>query len=58
MPNGRAPLGDNPRDYARADELPEGGFGWFLIRELAHDLVYDRENGENFLIFRMAIGRR
>ena len=58
MPNGRAPLGDNPREYSRADELPEGGFGWFLIRELARDLVYDRENGENFLIFRMAIGRR
>ena len=58
MPNGRTPVGDHPNDNAILGDLPEGGFGWFLIRELARDLIYDRENGENFLIFRMAVGRR
>lgn len=56
MPNGRTPLGQHPLDLQPQDNLPEGGFGWFLIRELARDLVYDRENGENFLIFRMSVG--
>ena len=58
MPNGRTPLGEHPSARPNGDALPEGGFGWFLIRELARDLVYDRENGENFLIFRMAVGAR
>ena len=58
MPNGRTPLGLHPSEAEPTDPLPEGGFGWFLIRELARDLVYDRENGENFLIFRIAVGQR
>ena len=58
MPNGRTPLGHHPGRTEVHQDLPEGGFGWFLIRELARDLIYDRENGENFLIFRMAVGRR
>ena len=56
MPSGRTPLGLHPRESNPGEELPEGGFGWFLIRQLARDMVYDRENGENFLIFRMAVG--
>ncbi len=58
MPNGRTPEGQHPTDRQPRNNLPEGGFGWFLIRELARDLVYDRENGENFLIFRMSVGTR
>lgn len=58
MPNGRTPVGDHPSTHLPANEIPEGGFGWFLIRELARDLIYDRENGENFLIFRLAVGQR
>lgn len=58
MPNGRTPFGAHPRETCPDDPLPEGGFGWFLIREIARDVVYDRENGENFLIFRLAIGAR
>ncbi len=57
MPNGRTPNGTHPSEAHPEDNLPEGGFGWFLIRELARDLVYDRENGENFLIFRIAAGQ-
>ena len=53
MPDGRAPIGHHPlRDPD--DPIPEGGYGWFLIRELVRDLIYDRRDGENFLIFRMA----
>ena len=58
MPNGRTPKGNHPTESHPGNDLPEGGFGWFLIRELARDLVYDRENGENFLIFRLAVGRK
>ena len=55
MPNGRTPVGEHPADAATATDLPEGGYGWFLIKQLARDMVYDRENGENFLIFRMPL---
>ncbi|MEQ9042120.1 MAG: ATP-binding protein [Silicimonas sp.] len=56
MPNGRAPLGNHPMAEFDDDPMPEGGYGWYLIRELVQDLVYDRRNDENFLIFRLAIG--
>jgi serine/threonine-protein kinase RsbW len=57
MPNGRAPINDGPSSESARQDLPEGGFGWFLIRELARDLIYDRRDGENILIFRVAIGK-
>lgn len=38
------------------DELPEGGFGWFLIRTLARDLDYRRDAGRNLLSFRLNAG--
>lgn len=56
MPGGRTPIGDHPATSSRVEHLPEGGYGWFLIRELARDLIYDREDGENILIFRLALG--
>lgn len=56
MPEGRAPVGRHPSSRL-VQYPPEGGFGWFLIRELASDLVYDRRDGENYLIFRMALAR-
>ena len=52
MPEGQlpagvlAPLGD----FA---DLPEGGFGWHLIRSLSKDLSYRREGGRNLLSFRL-----
>lgn len=61
MPPGRlSPTGGN------VDSLPEGGFGWFLIRELAEDLCYRRDRGCNRLRFSLplrktgaaALGRR
>ena len=56
MPNGRAPIGDHPMAAADEDPMPEGGYGWYLIRELVSDLIYDRRDGENILVFRLAIG--
>lgn len=35
--------------------LPEGGFGWFLIRDLVEDLGYHRANGRNLLAFRLPL---
>ena len=37
------------------EDLPEGGFGWFLIRDLAEDLGYHREGGRNLLAFRLPL---
>lgn len=47
--NGTPPPGvpadlDVPRD-----DLPEGGFGWFLIRSLASSLTYRRHGDRNHL---------
>ena len=58
MPNGRAPIGNHPMAEFDQDPMPEGGYGWFLIRELVQDLIYDRRDGENFLVFRMTLGGR
>lgn len=53
MPKGKAPVGSHPMgDIRQLDKMPEGGYGWFLIRELVQDLVYDRQGGENMLLFR------
>ncbi|AZQ65881.1 ATP-binding protein [Silicimonas algicola] len=58
MPKGRAPLGNHPMvEFNPNDAMPEGGYGWFLIRELVRDLVYDRKEDENILFFRVALGK-
>jgi serine/threonine-protein kinase RsbW len=44
---------DQPRPTP--DNLPEGGFGWFLIRDLAEDLGYFRDGSRNLLAFRLPI---
>lgn len=50
MPKGDLPLGLNPM-ADRSTDLPEGGFGWFLIRALARELGYHRKDGCNHLSF-------
>ncbi len=48
-PGGAPPDGALPdRDVPR-DRLPEGGFGWFLIRAQSDFLLYRREGRENTL---------
>ncbi|MFN3844409.1 MAG: ATP-binding protein [Paracoccaceae bacterium] len=38
-----------------SDDLPEGGFGWHLIRTLSEDLQYRREGELNLLTFRISV---
>ncbi|WP_372839569.1 ATP-binding protein [Phaeovulum sp.] len=45
-----------PDTAVAAESLPEGGFGWFLIHDLARDLRYRREDGQNLLDFRLPLG--
>lgn len=39
------------------EDMPEGGFGWHLIRSLSHDLAYDRVGEQNLLSFRLEPGQ-
>jgi serine/threonine-protein kinase RsbW len=50
LPPGRAPDLETP-------DLPEGGYGWYLIRLLAEGLCYQRDEGGNRLRFRLPLGR-
>jgi serine/threonine-protein kinase RsbW len=50
MPGEELPAGRLP-DLQGSDDLPEGGFGWHLIRTLASDLAYRRVDGRNELCF-------
>lgn len=55
MPGDRLPAG-NLRTV-KGDDLPEGGFGWHLIRSLSRDLRYQRVGGRNQLSFRLDAGQ-
>jgi len=56
MPDGNTPAG-RPQDLeVVAKNLPEGGFGWFLIRELTRELVYHRSGNRNELRFIVPLG--
>lgn len=56
MPGDCPPLFNacDPADHAM--NVPEGGFGWFLISGLARNIVYRRERGMNVLTFRIVVG--
>ena len=54
MPDGTLPAGVLHR-LNPGDDLPEGGFGWFLIRSLAQDLAYCRKQEHNLLCFRLRV---
>lgn len=49
MPDAQPPAGV----LGNIDDLPEGGFGWHLIRTLSRDLAYQRVDGCNLLSFRL-----
>lgn len=60
MPGGAPPAGGTiPTEAEMAalavPELPEGGFGWSLIRALTQDLRYDRDGKTNRLSFRFSL---
>ncbi len=56
MPNGRTPLGMPANLDVDFMDLPEGGFGWFLIQDLAKDVEYQRIGTRNQLSLRIAVG--
>ena len=55
MPDGRTPLGARVEVDVALNDMPEGGFGWFLIRDLAKDVTYRRIGSENHLNLRLAV---
>jgi serine/threonine-protein kinase RsbW len=50
FPNEELPEGTLPQ-IEGMDDLPEGGFGWFLIRTLVRELTYRRNEAGNFVSF-------
>lgn len=54
MPGNRLPEARLPRADVPMPNLPEGGFGWYLIHTESDSLIYRRENGENHLRLRFA----
>ncbi|WP_237212613.1 ATP-binding protein [Ruegeria lacuscaerulensis] len=52
LPGFRVPEGVPAPLGSSVDELPEGGFGWFLIHELTSDIRYERSDGCNRLSLR------
>lgn len=50
MPGAEPPYG-HLKEVLEVEDLPEGGFGWFLIRSLAHNLAYRRIGDRNLLSF-------
>ncbi len=57
MPGERLPEGRLPGGPMTAlADLPEGGFGWHLIRSLSVGLTYARVNGQNRLGFLLPHG--
>jgi serine/threonine-protein kinase RsbW len=51
MPDGDAPVGGRHDLTVETPDLPEGGFGWGIIRDLTRDLRYRREGTRNELSF-------
>jgi serine/threonine-protein kinase RsbW len=56
MPDGKMPIGQPASLDVDLMDLPEGGFGWFLIQDLAKDVSYARVGSENLLHLRLAVG--
>lgn len=52
MPQERLPPGLAADVSVARIDLPEGGFGWFLIRQLTSEIRYDRCDGNNNLSLR------
>ena len=55
MPGDDAPAGKEHDLGVCVDQMPEGGFGWFLIRELTEVLRYRRIGERNELTFRITL---
>jgi serine/threonine-protein kinase RsbW len=58
MPDLEVPFGEGLDPTAPLTDLPEGGFGWLIIRQLARDVSYTRQDDVNHLSFRINVGQR
>lgn len=58
MPRGLPPCNATPVLDGQRAELPEGGFGWHLIRALTEQLSYSHACGRNRLTFLVQIPPR
>lgn len=56
LPNEKIPAGEPADLTVPYEHLPEGGFGWLLIRELTSDIQYERDNGSNRLSLCFDVG--
>lgn len=54
MPGEKLPEPKRATLHREVEHFPEGGFGWSLIHDLAHDVVYERRGRHNHLS--LAIG--
>lgn len=57
MPGGVLPQGRAADLDVASEDLPEGGFGWFLIHALSEDMDYRREDGVNRLSLTVPLSR-
>lgn len=55
MPDLSLPEGQPADLSGEGAALPEGGFGWFLIRQLTDTQVYDRADGRNHLLLEIPL---
>lgn len=51
MPDNKLPGAKAPD--VQADDMPEGGFGWYMIHALAQGIRYARVGGKNRLTFHL-----
>lgn len=59
MLDGQTPIGALPDNETDMDDLPEGGFGWYIIKRLTREISYKRDGDKNCLTLRIAIdGKR
>ncbi len=56
MPAGKAPTSKTPDLDVSTDDLPEGGFGWFMIHALASEVRYARVGESNHLDLQIPVG--
>ena len=57
MPDAELPFGERLDPTTALGDMPEGGFGWLIIRQLARDVTYRRHQDVNQLSFRIAVGQ-
>ena len=55
FPEGFPPEGGPVDVTGPREDLPEGGFGWLLLRSLTSGIAYDRVDGRNLLTLRFDV---